>query len=142
MLTVEDSLAWRVHRAARRLRQGFIRLTTSASLDLTQETWFILNKLRNGDGSSQGALGDDLLDDRPNVARMVAALERRGLVVREVDDDDARRRLVFLNETGAALHDQMAGLAAAERERLFGDLDETDVVAFLRVLDHLESRLA
>jgi DNA-binding MarR family transcriptional regulator len=138
---LEVSLAYRVHRAARLLRQNFLRMASEAGFELTPEQWFVLNKLRHRDGQSQVELCDSLLDDRPNLTRILAGLEQRGLVLRTDDPADARRKLVYLTEAGTALHDAFSAKVHQTRADLLGDLDPDDVAVIFRVLDQLEARL-
>jgi DNA-binding MarR family transcriptional regulator len=138
---LEISLAYRVHRAARLLRQGFLRLASDVGLELTPEQWFVLNKLRHQDGRSQVELCDELLDDRPNLTRILTGLEQRGLVRRTDDPQDARRKLVHLTEEGRALHDSFTTTVHETRAELLGDLDPDDLAVVFRVLDQLEGRL-
>jgi DNA-binding MarR family transcriptional regulator len=130
---LEVSLAYRVHRAA--------RMATEAGFELTPEQWFVLNKLRHRDGQSQVELCDSLLDDRPNLTRILAGLEQRGLVRRTDDPQDARRKLVYLTEAGTALHDTFSESVHQTRADLLGDLDPEDLQVVYRVLDELEARL-
>jgi DNA-binding MarR family transcriptional regulator len=138
---LEESLAYRIHRAARLLRQDFLRCATSAGVELTPEQWFLVNKLRHTDGASQSELSDALLDDRPNISRILAGLEERGLVARRDDPEDSRRKRVSLTEAGTALHDRFAVEVFERRRSLLGALDPEDLATVTRVLDALESEL-
>ena len=138
--TLEESLAFRIYRTQRLLRQNFLASGEAAGFDLTPEQFFLLNKLRRDDGQPQGALVDPALGDRPNLTRIVAGLERRGLVQRSADPTDRRVRRVHLTEEGAALHDAfVAAVVWPVRDALFGDLtpQTTDAVhTFLTLLEH------
>lgn len=74
----------------------------------------------------------------PAVARVVGALEDRGLVVRRPSPDDARSSLVEITEAGAAL------LVAARREQaravadLLGVLDADQLATLAAALEALE----
>ena len=137
---LETSLAYRVYRAARVLRQDFLRLAQAAALDLTPEQWFVLNKLRHRDGSTQVELSDALLSDRPNLTRILRGLEARGWVARRGSPEDRRVKRVHITQAGLATHDAFAELVEGERERLFGELAPESVATALAVLDHLEQR--
>lgn len=136
--TLEVSLVYRVYRAARVLRQDFLRVAAEAGLQLTPEQWFVLNKLRHRDGPTQAELSEALLSDRPNMSRIVAGLEARGWVARRRSREDGRAKRVHITQAGIDTHDAFAGLVDGERQRLFGDLDPAAVATTLGVLDHLE----
>lgn len=57
-IQIEGALAYRIYWCARRLRTHFHLLASSRGFDLSQEPWFILNRLAREDGIAQGQLGD------------------------------------------------------------------------------------
>ncbi len=139
---LDTSLAFRIHRASRLLRQHFLSLASEAGVELTPEQFFVLNKLRRRDGRSQVELADPALGDRPNVTRIVALLQRRELVERRADPQDGRIRRVFLTEAGAALHDRFVEVAVLPaRGDLFGELDSEQNLLLHWFFDDLEARL-
>jgi MarR family transcriptional regulator, transcriptional regulator for hemolysin len=138
---IDEALAYRVYRCARLLRSHFHTLALSQGLDLSQEQWFILNRLVQQDGLAQGQLGDAVLDDRPNVARLVASLEARGLVRRDADPQDGRKYCVLLTSEGRRLHDQFAALVPGARAATLEGVSKEDLAAAMRVLSCLESNI-
>ncbi len=138
---IEEALAYRIYRCARLLRSHFHGLTNSQGLELSQEQWFILNRLVHEDGLAQVQLGDAVLDDRPNVTRLVASLVARGLVHREIDPADARRQRVFITPEGRLLHDRFAALVPGARAATLEGVSKEDLAATLRVLACLESNM-
>lgn len=140
-LRVHDSLAYRIHRTSRVLRRHFLGLAARKGLDLTQEQWFVLNKLVERDGRSQVELCEALFGDRPNLTRMLAGMEARGWVARRGDAEDARRNLVTLTPEGRRVHDVFAEGVAEERARLVAGISPEDLAAALRVLDRVDENL-
>lgn len=141
-INIQDSVAYRVHRAARVLRKHFLQIADRWGFDVTPEQWFVLNKLAWNDGQSQNDLCDTIFADRPNLSRMLAKMEAKGLVERRADPADGRRVLVFLTPLGRTLHNGFAAGVGDERERLFVGLNPDDVAALVRVLDQLERNLS
>ncbi|MFC3997919.1 MarR family winged helix-turn-helix transcriptional regulator [Nocardiopsis sediminis] len=76
------------------------------SLSLSQS--FALHELDSGDALSQRELAARLRLEKSTVSRMVAELERRGLLVRERDPANRRFFLLRLTDEGRALHRGMA----------------------------------
>jgi MarR family transcriptional regulator, transcriptional regulator for hemolysin len=140
-IRIEDALAYRIYRCARRLRSHFHLLTTSHGLSLSQEQWFVLNKLSHQDGLSQTQLGDAVLDDRPNVTRLVTSLETAGLVKRETSTTDGRKQCVLLTEAGRDLHDRFAALVPKMRIALLSGISKEDIATTIRVLNQLEENI-
>ncbi len=72
-----------------------------------------------------------------NVTGLVDALQVAGLVVRTPHPTDRRAVLVSLTERGAALVSQWSAERADSTARLFGDTSDSELVAFVTVLDRV-----
>jgi MarR family transcriptional regulator, transcriptional regulator for hemolysin len=140
-IRLDDGFAYRVYRCARRLRMHFRTLAEQAGVDLSQEQWFILNRLVHEDGLAQGALGDAVLDDRPNLARHLASLEERKLVRREADAHDGRKYCVRITAEGRRLHDRFAATVPQARSQLTRGLTKDELATAMRVLSRLEDNI-
>jgi MarR family transcriptional regulator, transcriptional regulator for hemolysin len=135
---IEEALAYRVYRCARLLRKHFHQLALAQGIELSQEQWFILNRLVQEDGLAQVQLGDAVLDDRPNVARLVASLEARALVRRDADASDGRKWAVRLTADGRRLHDRFANLVPAARTATLKGVNKESLAIAMQVLAQLE----
>ncbi len=140
-IDISDSIAYRIYRAQRLLRRHLLHLVTAVGEELTPEQWFVLNKLRHGDGQSQVELGAAIFADRPNMTRIVSGLERRGLVARRRDPDDGRRLCVHLTDEGREVHDAVAEVVPAARTTLFAGLTEDQLEAAMAVLGRIEANI-
>ena len=140
-ISVDDSLAYWVYRAARLLRWDFLKIASRRGVELSPEQWFVLNKLRRQEGVSQTELGESIFADRPNMTRMLASLEEKAFIRREPDPIDARRTLVWLTVAGRGLHDLFASGVEPERQRVFRGISSEDLAATMRVLVQLEQNL-
>jgi DNA-binding MarR family transcriptional regulator len=140
-IKIEDSLAYRVYRTARLLRKHLLAMAATLDLDLTPEQWFVLNKLRNQDGRSQVELGDAIFADRPNLTRLLTAMEEKRWVRRENDPEDGRRMLVHLTAEGRKVHDRLEVEVPTQRSRVFEGISEREIHTVMRVLTQLEENL-
>jgi MarR family transcriptional regulator, organic hydroperoxide resistance regulator len=136
--SIDQALAYRITRAARLLRTDLARVLEP--FGVAPEHFYLLFRLHERDGRAQGELVDPVLDDRANISRLVAVLERRGLVVRRPDPTDARVRRVYLEPTGRDLMDQLLALALSERARLFGGLTVDQLAALDHALSLIEAQ--
>ena len=139
-IRIQDSIAYRIYRCARLLRRHFMQ-ADGGRFEITQEQWFVLNKLAVQDGRSQTELTEDIFADRPNLTRILATMERRGWVRRAPDPEDARRILVFLTEVGRALERDFAGWVTGARADLFRGITPEEIEVAQRVLAKLESNI-
>ena len=138
---IHDSLAYVIHRTARVLRRHFLHLAAESGIDLTQEQWFCLNKLRLRGPQNQTGLTDEIFGDHPNITRILAGLEKRRLVSRRPDPEDGRASLVSLTKRGAAIHDAFAEVVQRERDTIFAGIDPREMAIARKVLGQLEDRL-
>jgi DNA-binding MarR family transcriptional regulator len=99
-----------------------------------------LYEIGHGDAVSPGSLAKSLALDAGYVSRLVAALERRGYIVRTAAKGDARRTVLKATKDGRAL------LASLEREtgkrvatllRPIGDDDRRRLVAAMATIHDL-----
>ncbi|GAA1466359.1 MarR family winged helix-turn-helix transcriptional regulator [Microbacterium thalassium] len=87
------------------------------SAEITSVQYSILVILDRLGEASQRELCDEVDLDRSTIADLVRRMERRGLVARKRDQDDARRNTVTLTELGLAERRRLGPLvAAADRE--------------------------
>ena len=140
-VSIGDSIAYSINRSARLLRKHFLSIAADLGVEITPEQWFVLNKLRLRDGRSQVELTEDIFGDRPNLTRMLATMERKGLVSRTPDSEDKRRMRVHLTDSGRSLHDAFAANVESQRARLFKGINTTDMATLRRVLSTMESNM-
>ncbi len=140
-IRIDDSIVYRLWRAARAQRRHFLRLAARHGIDLTPEQWFVLNKLRQEDGRNPSALADAIFADRPNITRLLRGLERKGLVARRPDPDDGRRQRMHITVEGVALHDRFAAIVPQTRAAVFAGIDDDLMDALHRGLARLEANL-
>lgn len=125
---------------------GFALLKTAARLrlelaqrlrpfDLTTEQYAVLVQLWEGEGVSQSTLAELLLKDKPNITRIIAKVERKGLVQRDRDPDDRRSYQVHLTPAGRELQDVVMPVVYELREQAYHGLDKTRQNELRRLLD-------
>lgn len=144
--SLEDAHAYRLHRVARLLRHNLMVALKGPlrfnGVTLSPEQYFLLFRLKEKDGRAHRELADPVLDDRPNITRLISNLAEQKLVERRADPNDGRRVLVYLTARGRDLIVAMEPLIVDIRRELFGDLPEEDVAALERILTHLEQKLS
>jgi len=88
-------------------------------LGITGPQRLVLRVIGDSPGLSPGAAARQLSLNPGTVSRLVAALERSGLVDRNGHDGDGRRQVLTLTRKGKVLNDQRSGtIESAVREAL------------------------
>lgn len=137
---LDDALAYRLQRVARRLRYDLgVKLAAWSGTNLTPEQFFTLYRLGHGGAQPMQALADPVLQDYPNMSRVVAGLRRRGLVRGSRGTRDRRVQLIALTTKGRALLMALHPQVQAERRRLFAGWPAAEAAAFSAALTRLEA---
>ncbi|MEB6380197.1 MarR family transcriptional regulator [Leclercia adecarboxylata] len=118
------------------LRQLFQQHTAhwqQALPELTKPQYAVLRSIDEHPGIEQVALTEAAVSSKATLAEMLSRMESRGLVKREADPADKRRRFIFLTPEGEALlrgckpvgnnvDNAFLGRLTAEERRQFTDL--------------------
>lgn len=135
----DDAPAWLIQRTARALRVLFLRLMQDQGEDdLTPEMWTVLTRLVVRDGQYQSELAAATYRDRPNMSRILAGMESRGLVSRRPDADDRRKTRIHLTLRARKVLAATAPVAARTRDGLYAGLSKKELKALRRALRIVE----
>lgn len=138
---IQNTVAYRMYRSSRLIRHLHFLTFQRNGFDLTPEQWFILNKLAVKSPQSQTELGEPLIDDRPNMTRLLVTLEKKGYISRKTDTQDRRRSEVQLTEEGTRLLEQCLPLAERVRDQMRTGLSAEELNQFWTLLDKLDHNI-
>ncbi|HEX2546331.1 MAG TPA: MarR family transcriptional regulator [Ramlibacter sp.] len=110
-------------------------------LDLTPAQFGILTVLQAHPGMGQSSLARALGFDKVTVLRVLRGLEARGLVTRELSDDNRRNVSVNLTADGALLLRQAQKPAEEAYRRLMAPLDKQQQAQLIELLQLLTGEL-
>jgi DNA-binding MarR family transcriptional regulator len=140
--SLDNATAYIIRRTARLLRFHMDKFLQGMDAPISSEQWFILFRLWEQSGVPQNALTDPLLNDEPNIARHIHTLEEAGYVVRAVDENDKRRRLVSLSDKGRAFVQGMFPHVVEEREAVFDGISAEDIERLVDILHRIDANLS
>lgn len=100
------------------------RIAAAGLPECTKPQYAVLRAVRAYPGIDQVAAGQYAASDKATVAALLARLEQRGLLSRDVDPGDRRRRLLRLTPEGESLLDRIRQVAEEVNEQLLRRLDE------------------
>lgn len=127
-VVLENALAYWIHRVYQASRNEMYRSFREVSgEEITPEQWIVLVRLSATEGSTQGELAEATYRDRPTMSRLLAGMERRGLVRRVPDERDERVWRVHLGPRAAKLRDKLLPEARAMVKRLEAGISERDL---------------
>ena len=93
--------------------------TIEAKIGLTRPEILSLIFLYYQDGISASDICDFSGHLKNNISRAVTALEKKGLIRREPDENDQRRQLIYITAAGRKMHNRfMPGLVQREQDMM------------------------
>jgi DNA-binding MarR family transcriptional regulator len=124
-------------RAIRRLYDARLK-----PLDLNLSEASVLCLVHEQGPISQTHLSEAMGMGRASTGKRVAELQRRGLLIRAVDPDDARAWLVLVMPAGAAMSVRIVELDVALRRELRTGLDRDERLALAGALQRIRANVA
>ena len=138
--TVEKSIGFIIYRTALAMKATLQRTLKERGFDITPEQYGILHVLREEAGLSQKEIGNILFKDKPNVSRMLDALERKRLIFRQ--PIDRRKYAIFLTEEGERLIEETLSIGLELGERAIKGLLGRELESLEGMLNKIYENIA
>ena len=103
--------------------------------------WYFLRALWNEDGLTQRELSGRVGLEQSTAVTALRALEAGGWIRRVRDEDDGRRRLVYLTPRGRKLKDRLIPIARELNAAAAADLSAAETRQLKRLLQRLRDTL-
>ena len=134
LIRSRDSLGFLVWKVSRRMANELSARFAEAGIDISVEQWRALIPLFKLDGLTQGRLCKILSQEKTGVSRLLSALEKRGLVRREISKEDRRVKFLYITDAGRELIQETMGMAIVNHEDIVKDIDPEELRICKRVL--------
>lgn len=128
-----------LEQAQRRLSRELDRALSEAGA--SAEQWRVLDKLSDEKGLAIGELAQQLGMNPPTMTKLIDRMVAAGLVQRIVDDEDTRRVLVFITDSGLVLFGKLSRKATEFHEGLSESLNAREALQLTKLLGNLANRL-
>jgi len=132
-----DTFAHQIYYSARLIQYTWKQLVLRNGLEISLGQWLALNRLYHKEEMFQSDFVNVVFDDRPSVARMIASMEKKGLIIKEQDTFDRRKYRIRLTPEGVELHHKLSEIIKKDRKRLYRGLDDNDYVTLKKILEKL-----
>lgn len=137
ILRLEAFLPYRLSVLSNRISQS-IAASYRKQFGLSVTEWRVMAVLAHTPNLSANQVVQRTAMDKVAVSRAVAGLQVRGLLSREVDENDLRRSILCLSGQGKEIYAQVMPLALAFEQRILGELPEAERELLFRLLDRLD----
>ena len=138
---VDNALGFLTITASRLMSGYFRKQLTEAGFDLTAEQWGVLAQIWNKGSLSQDALAGRLCVDKSSLSRVLDVMERKGLVTRVRDPEDARRKILYATEEADHLRMQCRDIAHKVMTDLLRDIPDEEHAICLKVLTRVKQTI-
>lgn len=108
---------------------------------ITSEQWTALVHIWNQGGLTQQELGERLMKDKTNIARLAASLERLGYITRQPGQTDRREKTLRLTQLGQQAMPGIAALVQRVLTDAYAGIDEHELALCRRVLARARQNL-
>ncbi|MBG0777928.1 MAG: MarR family transcriptional regulator [Desulfovibrionaceae bacterium] len=130
----QKSLGYMTFTTSRLLSAFLRRCMVQAGIDLTAEQWGVLVHLWNQGGRSQEELAQYACVDKSSMSRVLAVMERRGLVERRPDPADARRKIIRPTEAAEEIRERSRAVTQQALQAALEGIGPEEKAACLNVL--------
>lgn len=114
-----------------------IFMEETGEFDMTPVQFAILNALIDDPGEDQVTLAGRVAFDAATSGSVISRLEAKGLVRREADPGDRRRKLLWVTPEGESMALRMKRAVARAQSRIVGPLDEAQRAQLVQLLGKL-----
>jgi DNA-binding MarR family transcriptional regulator len=107
-------------------------------IELTFEQFVMLRLINFNRDLIQQDIANHLQKDKSLVVRQMNGLIDKKYVVRQIDQEDKRKKNLILTAKGTEMMNRITGLALDVSDRLLAGVDGSDYQAFRRVLNKIQ----
>ncbi|WP_437577302.1 MarR family winged helix-turn-helix transcriptional regulator [Sorangium sp. So ce887] len=140
-IILDNALGYWVARVYLASRAAMYRRFRAHGVEITPEQWMVLVRLWEQEGVTQTHLAERTFRDVPTMSRILALMDRDGLIARRQDPTDRRARLVYLTARGRQLRKALSSEAMAMVDALRAGIPEDDLLTTRRTLQRLLANL-
>jgi DNA-binding MarR family transcriptional regulator len=133
--STQDSLGFIVYRTALALKSALQRCFKENGYKITPEQWAIIRHLWEEEALSQREIAEKTSKDKPNITRMLDALEKKRLIFRQSDPQDRRKYCIYLTKDGKQLYERLLPLTQNLRQRVTQDLAPAEIDLAKKILN-------
>ncbi|MDD3273930.1 MAG: MarR family transcriptional regulator [Bacteroidales bacterium] len=109
--------------------------------NLTAEQFLVMDTLWDEGTMSQQEIADIILKDKNSVTKLIDALERKGLVVRVVGENDRRQKMIHLTEKAIEVKEAITKIALDSTDSIIKDIPREELINFVKVLNKMADNI-
>jgi DNA-binding MarR family transcriptional regulator len=137
-----NTYSFLLDKTSRRIKQYAQQKFKEQDFGVTVDQWIVLKKLYERDGVAQTDLAESTFKDTPTLTRIIDLLCEKGLTKRVMCENDRRKFLIYLSDSGKLKVEEMLPQVSLIRRRGWEGLQLDDFENFKRILNKIYENLA
>lgn len=123
------------------LRQQIQLKIKEQDLNITFELLEVIFYLARNDGANQQEIADVLIKDKSSMTYLVDNLVKRGMVMRQEDEQDRRNKRIFLTVAGKSLIDNLNPWLIERYEKATEGIRAADIEKAIALVQRMNHKL-
>lgn len=140
-MLLSKEIAVYLNLAACKLKQYSAAMLKQYNVGLTPEQFLLIDLLWNQGPMSQQKMADLMQKDKNSITKLVDALEKKGLVVRQKDETDRRSNLLVLTSEADGLKMGAKEKGISILDSILEGISEEELKSFLDTLAKLTNNM-
>ena len=136
-MLLSKRIAVELNIAGCKLKQYTAAMLKQQNVDLTPEQFLVIDLLWNTGPLSQQEIADQMHKDKNSITKLVDAIERTGLVVRQQNPSDRRSNTIVLTELAEGFKDDAKSRGISILDKMLTGIPEDELYSFLDTLKKL-----
>lgn len=141
-MLLSKKIAVEINIAGCKLKQYTASMLKQQKIDLTPEQFLLIDLLWNQGPLSQQELAYQMQKDKNSITKLVDAIERKGYVVRQQNQNDRRSNTIVLTDLAISLKDDAKTKGISILNNILEGISEDELHSFLETLNKLCSNMS
>lgn len=140
-MLLSKEIAVSLNLAGCKLKQYTSSMLRKQKIQLTPEQFLLIDLLWNMGPMSQQQLADNMRKDKNSITKLVDALEKKGLIMRQKDINDRRSNTIVPTAAGEAMKMDTKEKGISMLDKMLEGIPEKDLRVFLDTLNRLSDNM-
>ena len=140
-MLLSKEIAVYLNLAACKLKQYSAMMLRMNNIRLTPEQFLLIDLLWNQGPMSQQQLADSMRKDRNSITKLVDALERKELLMRQRSKKDKRSNIIVLTEKAEKMKEDAKEAGISMLDHVLDGISEEELRGFLSTLNKISENM-
>lgn len=141
-MLLSKQIAVYLNLAACKLKQYTSSILKQSNIDLTPEQFLLIDLLWNQGPMSQQAMADLMHKDKNSITKLVDAMEKKGLVVRQKDLSDKRSNILHVTPKAESIKIETKEVGISMLDKIIEGISKEELRGLLKTLNKMSDNMS